>query len=103
MVQITKNHSPPSVLTIRDDPKRTVDRVAGNWVASEKLVIALADEKMNLKRCSHIVIRHGDFVDVTLQPEIVTKNGTVKVYYTMQRVVLLKTKAAESSEVSVAF
>lgn len=89
------------MLTVRDDPKRAADRIVDNWVASEKLVIALADEKMNLKQCSHILIRHGDFVDVTLVPEIVTKNGTVKVYYTMQRVVLLKTKAVVSSEVSV--
>ncbi len=83
----------PTVLTRRDDPAGKAAAVAHKWVIVDKIQFATQTDGGKLKGATHFAIRSGDFVDVTVVPEIATYKSNagrkVQINLHIKRVILL--------------
>lgn len=87
----------PNLLRPSDDPTGKAKKMDKEWIISEKIQFGRqVDGK--IQRCNAMMIRPGDFVDVTAIAQIFTYNGAggrdAHVSFAMTRVVQLK--AAEA-------
>ena len=94
-MQVTPDGREQSLLTPRDDPTGHAAKISSQWVVSEKLAICKQEENGRVIPCSHLQIRRGDFVDVTVVVDIIRPIRSQKcaVHFSMTEVVLLQTNA----------
>lgn len=62
-----------SVLQRGDDPDGSAKKVEKQWVVDHKIGYALQYEDGSRRSCNHIAIRQGDFVDVGVTFDILTR------------------------------
>ncbi|KAI0067145.1 hypothetical protein BV25DRAFT_1835452 [Artomyces pyxidatus] len=86
--------SPPSVLTVMDDPNGLAARISRFWRVTSKLEFGKKTPTGSVERCNQLEFVSGDFVDVFARVDITnahTEHGvpTVKVFLTPMSVVRL--------------
>ena len=78
-----------------EDASGKAKEMENEWIITEKVRIGKQSADGKVRGCSGLMIRPGDFVDVTAMPDIVTPPGKdgLKLNWNMTKVIQLKAGA----------
>jgi hypothetical protein len=79
-------------MTIEDDPDQMTSALGDDWVPHSPLSITAEESEGKLSPLNYLELKTGDFVDVMIQPDIVTRQAGTSVTFSFERIVVLKTR-----------
>ena len=91
--QVRPNKTSTNCVQAREDPTGAIRRISSRWIVEDRLEIGKQDVDNHLRRCSHMVLQKGDFVDATITADIMTRRSTkgfrAEVQFKLQRIIQL--------------
>lgn len=76
-------------MSIEDDPDRLTTTISDEWLVGGKLQIDRECENGMFAPMDYMEVETGDFVDVMITPDIVSRNDGTTVGFSMVRMVVL--------------
>ncbi|OBZ77797.1 hypothetical protein A0H81_02175 [Grifola frondosa] len=91
--RVRPTHTPSSALRVGDDPTGKAARIASRWIVDHRISAAIQHVDGRIVPATHMAFHKGDFVDVAVFAEVVTRRTgrttNVDVNFAVQSVVRL--------------